>query len=113
MASSLFRPSRIIAVGVVIAVVLWIGPGAFGHKDEPASAEAAKPAAATVPVQKVGVTPAAPEKHRRLISLSCVTRADHKAAAVARGAGVITDLKVSRGSKVKAGDILATVSDEG
>jgi multidrug efflux system membrane fusion protein len=113
MASSLFKPSRIIAVGVVIAVVLWIGSGAFGQKEEVATAETAKPVAATIPVQKVGVTPAAPEKHQRIINLSCVTLADHKAAAVARGAGVITDLKISRGSKVNAGDILATVSDEG
>ena len=113
MASSFFKPSRIIAAGVVIAAAIWIFSGAFGHKEEHAATTETRGTEATVPVQKVGVTPAVTEKHQRVINLSCVTLADHKASAVARGAGVILDLRVTRGSRVSAGDIIATVSDEG
>src|SRR5690606_4472475 len=70
-------------------------------------------AEATVPVQRVGVAMATPEQHARQVVLSCTTRADHRASAVARGAGVLIELSVTRGSKVKANDPIATISDEG
>jgi multidrug efflux system membrane fusion protein len=56
---------------------------------------------------------ATPEKHQRQVVLSCVTQADQRSQAVARGAGIIVDLKVRRGSVVKAGDTIAEISDEG
>jgi multidrug efflux system membrane fusion protein len=110
MASGLFKPSRIVAIGVVAAVVAWIATGVMSksHTDE-----GGPQPPAPVPVQKVGVTMVTPEMHRREITLSCVTQADHKASAVARGAGVITSLAVSRGSVVKAGDVIGQLSDEG
>lgn len=66
-----------------------------------------------IPVQKVGVTPAVPELHRRSVDLSCVTLADHKASAVARGAGVLLGVAVNRGDQVAAGTIIGRISDEG
>jgi multidrug efflux system membrane fusion protein len=110
MASGLFKPSRIIAVGVVVAVAVWIGSGVMGKSD---TGEGGPKPPTVVPVQKVGVATATPEMHTRDITLSCVTQADHKAAAVARGAGSVTELTVSRGSVVKAGDTVAKLSDEG
>ena len=53
------------------------------------------------------------ESHQQLTVLSCITQADHRAQAVARGAGVIVDLKVKLGNTVKAGDVIAVISDEG
>jgi multidrug efflux system membrane fusion protein len=91
--------------------VLWIGSGMAvngSHADESASKEKL-----VVPAQKVGVTPAAPELHRRSVTLSCVTQADHKASAVARGAGVLLGLAVNRGDVVTAGTIIGRISDEG
>ena len=111
MASRFFKPSRIIAVALVVAAAMWIFSGSFQAHEEPAAESAAE--SATVAVQKVGVANAAPEKHERSIILSCITEADHRAMAVARGDGVIVDLMVSRGSQVRAGEPIAIISDEG
>ena len=84
MASGLLKPSRIVAAGFVIAAILWIGSGVATNGSH--AGEGIDPP--TVPMQKVGVTTAATELHRRSVTLSCVTLADHKASATARGAGV-------------------------
>ncbi len=114
MASSIFKPSRIISVAIVIAAVGWIASGQLARKaasqEPPAAAPVEEPKA--VP-QRVGVATAIPEQHQRQIILSCTTEADHRSVAVARGNGVIVDLKVERGSVVHAGDVVATLSDEG
>lgn len=112
MASAIFKPSRLVAVALVAAAGLWIGSGyILPHAEEPKKAEG--PAEAKAPIQKVAVATALPEKHLRQTAISCVTRADHRAMATARGAGTIEELKVSRGDTVKAGDVIATISDEG
>ncbi len=111
MASGLLKPSRIVAVAVVLAAALWIGSGIATNNSH--AGESGGTEQPTVPVQKVGVAPAAPVLHRRSVTLSCVTLADHKASAVARGAGVLLGVAVSRGDVVKAGNIIARISDEG
>jgi len=131
--ASIFRPSRVIAVAIVIGVVFWIGSGALVEGDGESSAtdtagslSAASLAAETggeeagaapeqveIPVQKVSVATVESERHDRSIMLSCVTRAENRALAVARGAGVLLNLSVKRGDMVEAGEIIARVSDEG
>lgn len=111
MASAIFKPSRIIAVAIVGGAALWIGSGVFGSNDEPGAVE--MPEAPTIPVQKVAVKPVSPETHGRKILVSCVTEADHRAIAVARGAGVLVGLLVSPGDAVSAGETIALISDEG
>ena len=113
MASRFFRPSRLIAVVLVIGAVAWIVSSRFTPKAEEETSTAAEQATPTVPVQKVSVTAATPEDHQRTVVLSCVTQADHRAQAVARGAGVLITLSVTRGTAVKAGQVIATISDEG
>ncbi|MEJ0012303.1 MAG: efflux RND transporter periplasmic adaptor subunit [Bauldia sp.] len=117
MASRIFRPSRIVAVVLVIAAAAWIFSGHFGNRDAAGESGAATPvptdASAPVPVQKVSVTTATTERHQRAVVLSCVTKADRRAQATARGAGVLVELNVTRGKVVKAGDVVATISDEG
>jgi multidrug efflux system membrane fusion protein len=113
MASRFFRPSRIIAVGLVVGAVLWIGSRSFGPEANESHAAPAPVAPTEVPAQRVTVIDAKAESHQQLTTLSCVTQADHRAQAVARGAGVIVDLKVKLGSSVKSGDLIAVISDEG
>ncbi len=113
MASGLLKPSRIAAAVAVIAIVVWIGSGVIGNHGAASEDAGGAKEAPAVPVQKVGVTAATPEKHQRNITLSCVTQADHKASAVARGGGVIMSLSVRRGDVVKAGDMIGRLSDEG
>jgi multidrug efflux system membrane fusion protein len=115
MASRIFKPSRIVAVLIVLVTAGWIASGVFGesqHAQEP-EAPATPEAPPVVPVQKVSVTTSVPEKHQRLIIVSCLTQADHRSIAVARAAGVMDELKVSRGSAVRWGDVVAVLSDEG
>ena len=111
MASTIFKPSRIIAVAVVGAAVLWIASGIFGSNQDGASDQPVE--TPTIPIQKVAFETASPEKHERIILVSCVTEADHRAIAAARGAGVLVDLLVSAGDTVRAGDTVARISDEG
>ncbi|MEO8669056.1 MAG: efflux RND transporter periplasmic adaptor subunit [Bauldia sp.] len=121
MASAIFKPSRIIAVLLVLGAGAWIGSGLLLPHEGEQSAETATAAASTpaaeempqVPLQKVAVTTAIAQRHERQVLLSCVTEADQRAIASARGAGVVTELKVKRGSIVKSGDTIATISDEG
>lgn len=135
MASSILKPSRLLAVAIVVAAVGWIASGALNHlanepppgdagpmEDSPIVAtpvgdgpagDATAEGEAKSAVQRVSVTTAIPETHQRQITLSCTTEADHRSIAVARGAGIIVDLKVERGSVVRAGDVVATLSDEG
>lgn len=112
---SLMTPSRISAIAIVIAATLWVFSGQiFGssHDGDTASAQEASTPAAT-PLQRVGVVSVTPEPHRRTVLLSCVTEADRRASAVARGAGVIMELSANRGDHVKADDVIAVISDEG
>jgi multidrug efflux system membrane fusion protein len=50
--------------------------------------------------------------HARKLVLSGRTEADRKVMVAARGGGVITELKVRRGSRVKKDDVIAVLSDE-
>src|SRR4051794_25197387 len=111
MASRIFKPSRILAVVLVVGAAAWILSGRFGTSEAPAQTTTAAPPVAAIPVQKVGVATATPEVHRRDITLSCITQSDKRSMAVARGAGIVTELRVTRGSLVHAGDVLAILSD--
>ncbi|KAB2869641.1 MAG: efflux RND transporter periplasmic adaptor subunit [Bauldia sp.] len=113
---AIFKPSRIIAVAIVLGAVAWIASGALApHADETAAAPTVEAPKAAPPIllQKVSIAATTLEAHRRDIVLSCTTKADRSSMAVARGGGVIVQLSVSRGSVVHAGDIIAILSDEG
>lgn len=112
MASSFLKPGRIAAVAIVVIAAVWIASGVLGPHAEEEPVTAAKPTT-TVPLQKVGVETIVPEKHQRQVTSSGVTQADQRASAVARGPGVVTSLKVSRGDPVRKGDVVGTISDEG
>lgn len=112
MASRFVKPSRIVAVAIVVIAVLWIGSGIiFPHHPEEPAKETSE--VVSVPLQRVGVETLVPEEHKRLIVSSGVTQADQRAFAVARGGGVVATLKVAKGNKVGKDDVVATISDEG
>jgi multidrug efflux system membrane fusion protein len=105
------KPSRIVAAALVIGGGLWIGSGVLGRDSaKEAALQTKEPVAA--PLFKVAVLPTTTQMHQRRITLSGRTEADRKVWAVARTSGVVLDLRVRRGSIVKAGDVLAILSDE-
>ena len=50
--------------------------------------------------------------HSRKLVLSGRTEADRRVNITARTGGLLTELRVRRGSQVKAGDVIAILSDE-
>ena len=111
MASAIFKPSRIVAIAVVSAAALWVASGVIGSSKD--NTEEVSPSAPATPMQKVAVDTVAPRHHERTILVSCVTEADNRAMAVARGAGILIDLLVSPGATVSSGETIAVISDEG
>jgi membrane fusion protein, multidrug efflux system len=104
--------SRVIAVLIVLGSAGWIASGALGHGTQKAGDPNAPREAAAAPRFKVAVAPVQVQPHARRIVLSGRTEADKRATAVTRSSGVIVDLRVKRGSVVKKGDIIATLSDD-
>jgi multidrug efflux system membrane fusion protein len=105
--------SRITAVGLVAAAVLWILSG-YLIPHESAESRAAL-SAGTGEAQKpfrVGVMRASIEPHSRKLVVAGRTEADRKVTVLARTGGVLTELKVRRGSRVQEGDVIAVLSDE-
>jgi len=105
--------SRIVAVALVIAAGAWIGSGYFMPHEAGESRAAIRPSDA--PEQKpfrVVVGTAQPQQHSRMLLVSGRTEADKKMNIIARAAGVLTELRIKRGDRVKAGDVVAVMSDE-
>ena len=109
----MMKSSRLTAVGMVAAAVLWIASGHLLPHDS-AEGEAAIRAneAKSQPLFRVAVTPATIAPHSPTLTLSGRTEADRKVAVTARTGGVLTELRVKRGQQVKQGDILAVLSDD-
>lgn len=102
--------SRIIALVLVLGAALWIGSGHFGSKPD---ANAAQQKAQTEQkLFRVSVAKAETVERSRKLNVSGRTEADQRTMAVARTNGIVTDLKVRRGSEVKEGDVIAVLSDE-
>jgi multidrug efflux system membrane fusion protein len=107
------KGSRITAIGLVAGAGLWIASGHFLPHESAESRAAVRPAEGApqrlfrVAVERTEVVP-----HRQKLTLSGRTEADKKVMATARTGGIITDLRVRRGDRVKQGDIIAVLSDE-
>jgi multidrug efflux system membrane fusion protein len=107
------KGSRVAAIGLVAAAGLWIGSGYFlPHESEQSRAAVQPRESAPEHLFRVAVAPAQVEPHSRKLILSGRTEADRKVLVSARSGGVVTELKVRRGSRVKKGDIIAVLSDE-
>ena len=107
------KPSRIAAILLVAGGAAWIGSGVLGRDaSQQSAALTAERAPKAAPRFKVAVVQTATEPHQRRVVLSGRTEADKRIWAVARASGVVLELKVRRGSVVKAGDVVAILSDE-
>src|SRR5262244_2590998 len=107
------KGSRITAVGLVAAAALWIASGHFMPHESaesraairPGEGEAKKPF--RVAVMDTSVVP-----HNRKLVISGRTEADKRVTVAARTGGVLTELKVKRGTHVNEGDVIAVLSDD-
>jgi multidrug efflux system membrane fusion protein len=104
------KGSKLLALVLVVLAVLWIGSGILlPHHQAPAS-NAAQQAAEKF---RVGVFTVIAEQYQPRLVLSGRTEADKKVAIVARTQAIVTELRVKRGDRVKAGDVLAILTDDG
>ena len=107
------KASRITAIGLVAAAGLWIASGHF-LPHESSESRAAIPPGAGEPKKlfRVAVEQTSVVQHSHKLVISGRTEADKRVGLTARTGGVLTELRVKRGSWVKQGDIIAILSDE-
>jgi multidrug efflux system membrane fusion protein len=107
------KASRITAVGLVAAAALWV---LSGHliPHESAESKAALHASETKAEKRfrVAVIDTNVVPHSRKLILSGRTEAERKVVTFARTNGILQEMKVKRGSRVKKGDVIAILSDE-
>src|SRR5262249_29252522 len=107
------KASRIAAIGLVAAAALWMGSGhLFPPEPDHGNAAIRSSTAETKKPFRVAVTEIAVVPHTRKLILSGRTEADRKVTLTARTGGVVTELKVRRGTRVKKDDVVAVLSDE-
>ena len=106
------KASRITAVGLVAGATLWIASGHFLPHESHESRAAIQPPATAEKLFRVAVQDSSIVQHRRKLVLSGRTEAERKLTLAARTGGVLTELRVRRGSRVEKGDIIAVLSDE-
>jgi multidrug efflux system membrane fusion protein len=107
------KASRFTAVALVAGAALWIASGHLMPRDTAESEAAIRPAEAKAqPPFRVSVIEASLVPHSPKLTLSGRTEADHKVNISARTGGVLTALNVTRGQRVKKGDVIAVLADE-
>lgn len=106
------KAARIAAVGLVVGAAAWIASGHLFPHETAESRAAVQPASQPQKLFRVSVTDAKVEPRTRNLVLSGRTEADKKMMLTGRVDGVISELKVRRGSVVKEGDVIAVLSDE-
>jgi multidrug efflux system membrane fusion protein len=106
------KAARFAAVGLVVAASAWIASGHLFPHETAQSKAAARAPDSDAKAFRVAVVPALVEPRSRKLVLSGRTEADRKMMVTARASGVVSELKVRRGQTVKAGDVIAILSDE-
>lgn len=107
---------KVAAVAVLVATAAWVATGEFTSVGSAATEEAAtptKPEAKPAPVRTVAVIDPPRLQHARAIKVSGYTDANQRASLAARAAGIIADLPVKLGTRVKAGDLIMRLDAEG
>ena len=106
------KASRIAAVGLVAAAGLWIASGHFMPHESGHSKASVRSEPAAKKLFRVAVIEAKVVDHARKLVLSGRTEADRRVTVAARSGGVLTELRVRRGTRVHQGDIIAVLSDD-
>lgn len=107
---------KVAAIAVLIATAAWVATGEFSSVGSAANDEAAAPTKVEekpAPVRTVAVIDPPRVEHARAIRVSGYTEADQRASLAARSAGIIAELPVKMGSRVKAGDLIMRLDAEG
>lgn len=109
----MMKASRITAVGIVAAAVLWIASGyLFPHETAKGEAAVRPGEAKQQPLFRVSVAPVKIEPHAPTLTLSGRTEADRKVAITARTGGTLVELRVKRGQHVQKDEVVAVLSDD-
>src|SRR5262245_53630741 len=107
------KGSRIVAIGLVAAAAAWIASGYLMPHETGESRAAVRPGETkAAKLFRVGVVESRIAPHSSRLVLSGRTEADKKVMVMARTGGIITELRIRRGSRVEKGDIIAILSDE-
>ncbi len=107
------KGSRITAVGLVAAAVAWIASGHFlPHESAESRAAIRSNESEAKKLFRVAVSETHIVPHSRKLVLSGRTEADKRVVINSRANGEVKEVRVKRGSRVKAGDIIAILSDE-
>jgi multidrug efflux system membrane fusion protein len=106
------KASRIAAVGVVAAASLWIASGYFLPHESAHSRAAVRSDAVAKKPFRVAVIEAQVVDHARKLVLAGRTEADRRVTVAARSGGVLTELRVRRGTRIAKDEIIAVLSDD-
>lgn len=107
------KASRVTALGLVAAAALWIVSGHLIPHESAESRAALRPGETDAPKKfRVAVVGTNVASHSRKLVLSGRTEADKKVVIFARTNGLLDDLRVRRGSRVKKDDVLAVLKVE-
>src|SRR5437879_2636079 len=105
--------SRITAVGLVAAAALWIASGHFmPHESAESRAAIRTDTTEARKLFRVTVMQTSETMHPRRLTISGRTEVDKRVTVTARTGGVLTELRVKRGTWVKGGDVIAVLSDD-
>jgi membrane fusion protein, multidrug efflux system len=107
------KARQLIAVGVVAAAAVWIASGHFlPHESAHSGAALRASDGEAKKLFRVAVVRATVLPHIRKLTLSGRTEADKRVTLTARTSGVLTELRMKRGTRVEKGEIVAVLSDE-
>lgn len=108
---------KVAAIAVLIVTAAWVVTGQFSSvgsaaNEDDAKAPAERPQAQT-PLRTVAVVAPPHIEHARAIRVSGYTDADKRAVLATRAAGVVEELPITLGQRVKAGDLIVKLEAEG
>jgi multidrug efflux system membrane fusion protein len=110
-----FRFHKLAALIVLVGFAGWVATGEFSSVGSAQNEGEAKPAEVAEPqvtLRTVAVVKPPRVQHARAIHISGQTEADKRAVLATRAAGVISELPVKKGDKVKAGDRILILDAE-
>jgi multidrug efflux system membrane fusion protein len=107
------KASRLTAVGLVAAAGLWIASGHFlPHESAESRAAVRSGEGEAKKLFRVAVVGTTVVPHSRKLVVAGRTEADKRVTLTARTGGILTELRIKRGSWVQKGEIIAVLSDE-
>lgn len=110
------RFHKIAAIAVLAVTAAWIATGEFasvGSASQETETIAQRPENAPSAAQVVTVATPPRLDHSRTIRVSGITSADKRTVLASRAGGIITELPVSKGQRVAAGDLVLRLETEG